>query len=69
LQFRVAWPYPLTRIRDLPWPRLPPPVRGSTWLQTPSAVTTAFGGRPRAQPVQPRCHDRSCSIAEVIELT
>jgi len=28
-QSRAAWPDPSTQIRDLPWPRLPPPVPGA----------------------------------------
>jgi len=33
-QSRAAWPYPLTRIRDLPWPRFASSRPGSTLVTT-----------------------------------
>ncbi len=64
-QSRAAWLDPLTRIRDLPWPRFAS-SRGSNPVSR-SAVAVCENGRPRAQPVQPRCHDFCRSFAEVIE--
>jgi len=34
-QSRAAWPDPLTRIRDLPWPRFASSRRGSTLVTSP----------------------------------
>jgi hypothetical protein len=66
-QSRAAWHDPLTRIRDLPWPRL-----SSSRPGFPSLVTTLRWrprcGRPRAQPVQRQCHQWRHFGPEVIDL-
>ena len=67
LQSRAVSLDPLTRIRDLPWPRLPPPVRGLfPWVS--KSRWRPRCRRPRAQPVQPGCQYSRGLNPEVIDL-